>query len=75
MNRHNISLALLGVAATAALAPASAPAQPKRDVGTPAKARVITFKRVSSPTSTFPSITSANPHGRSRGPGAGAGLL
>ena len=68
MNRHNIALALalLGLA-TGALAPAGALAQPTRDVAA--------VQQDHDPAIAPWSITFTNPLGRSRGPGAGAGLL
>jgi hypothetical protein len=65
----------LGVAAIAALAPASALAQPMHDQPVPAKPHADAAHRDHRPTGTPQSITFTNPLGRSRGPGAGAGLL
>ena len=76
--RHRRTLALLGLAATAALsalAPTGALAQPIHDTATPANAHAEAVHRDHSPTATRQSITFTNPLGRSRGPGAGAGLL
>jgi hypothetical protein len=73
---HRRLLALaLGLAAIAALAPAGALAQPTHDAATPPKAHAEVVHRDHSPTATRQSITFTNPLGRSRGPGAGAGLL
>jgi hypothetical protein len=74
MHYYNIALAL-GVAAIAALLPAGALAQPMHDAATPAKARADAVHRHHSRSATPTSITFTNPLGRSRGPGAGAGLL
>jgi hypothetical protein len=52
-------------------APAAAPAQPIHDVYTPATAAHWR----DGPSASQPSLTFTNPLGRSRGPGAGAGLL
>jgi hypothetical protein len=73
--RHLNALALLGLAATAALAPTGALARPAHDAAAPANAYVGTVDQDHSPSSTRPSMTFTNPLGRSRGPGAGAGLL
>ena len=73
--RHRPLRALaLGLAAIAALMPAGALAQPIYDAA-PAKAQADAVHRHHAPSATRPSITFANPLGRSRGPGAGAGLL
>jgi hypothetical protein len=72
--RRLVALAL-GLAAIAALAPAGALAQPTHDAATPPKAHADAVHRDHSPTATRQSITFTNPLGRSRGPGAGAGLL
>jgi hypothetical protein len=79
MHHHNVAFALptehaarhrrrlralaLGLGAIAALAPAAANAQ------------VDAIHRHHSPAATHQSITFTNPLGRSRGPGAGGGLL
>src|SRR5215207_10678973 len=60
-----------GLAAIAALTPASALAQPTHDAATPAKAQACAVHRNHEPTATGQSITFTNPLGRSRGPGAG----
>ena len=73
--RHLRALALLGLAATAALAPTGALAMPTHDAATPTNAHVDTVYQDHNPSATRPSITFNNPLGRSRGPGAGAGLL
>jgi hypothetical protein len=73
--RHLGALVLLGLAATAALTPAPAPAQPTRDVAAAANAHVHAIHRSHHASAAYPSITFTNPLGRSRGPGAGAGLL
>jgi len=65
----------LGLAAIAALTPASALAQPTHDTATPASADIDAAHRHHPPSVMGPSITFTNPLGRSRGPGAGAGLL
>jgi hypothetical protein len=64
----------LGLAAIATLAPTSAIAQPAHDAA-PAKTNVDAGRPDHSPSATRPSITFTNPLDRSRGPGAGAGLL
>jgi hypothetical protein len=74
--RHRRLRALaLGLAAIAALMPAGALAQPIHDAAAPAKAQADAVHRHHAPSATRPSITFTNPLGRSRGPGAGAGLL
>jgi hypothetical protein len=75
MHQHKIALVLAGLAAIAAGAPAGALAQPAHDAAAPAKAQVKAVHRHHNPSATRPSITFTNPLGRSRGPGAGAGLL
>jgi hypothetical protein len=65
----------LGVAAIAALWPTSAAAQPAHDLATLAKGQPELVHRHHGQSTTRPSITFTNPLGRSRGPGAGAGLL
>jgi hypothetical protein len=75
-HRRNLrALALIGLAATAALAPTGTLAQPAHAAAAPASAYVGTVDQDHNPSSTRPSITFTNPLGRSRGPGAGAGLL
>ena len=75
MHQHNTALALAALAAIAAGAPAGALAQPPHDPATPAKAHAKAVHRHHNPSATRPSITFTNPLGKSRGPGAGAGLL
>jgi ferric-dicitrate binding protein FerR (iron transport regulator) len=72
--RHRLRALALGLGAIAVLAPAAL-AQPTHDVDTPANTHVDAVHRHHSPAATHPSITFTNPLGRSRGPGAGAGLL
>jgi hypothetical protein len=73
--RRRLRAVTLGLAAIAALTPASALAQPTHDAATPASADVAAAHRHHPPSVMGPSITFTNPLGRSRGPGAGAGLL
>ena len=73
--RRRLRTVTLGLAAIAALTPASARAQPTHDAATPAKAQAQAVHRHHEPTATRQSITFTNPLGRSRGPGSGAGLL
>jgi ferric-dicitrate binding protein FerR (iron transport regulator) len=73
--RRRLRAVVLGLAAIAALTPASALAQPTHDAATPAKAQAQAVHLHHGPTATRQSITFTNPLGRSRGPGAGAGLL
>jgi hypothetical protein len=77
--RHRLRALALGLAAIAALTPAGALAQPIHDAATPAKTpaktRADAAHRHHDPSATRTSITFTNPLGRSRGPGAGAGLL
>ena len=73
--RHRLRALALGVAAIAALAPAGALAQPAHERATPATKLAKAFHHDHSPNTTHGSITFTNPLGRSRGPGAGAGLL
>jgi hypothetical protein len=72
--RHCLSASALTLAAVAALAPTGAPAQPARNDAASANPHVDAVHRYHGP-SARPSITFTNPLGRSRGPGAGAGLL
>jgi ferric-dicitrate binding protein FerR (iron transport regulator) len=65
----------LGFAAIAALLPAGALGQPIHDAATLAKAQADAVQQHLDPSATRASITFTNPLGRSRGPGAGAGLL
>jgi hypothetical protein len=74
-HRRRLRALALGLAAIAALLPAGALAQPIHDAATPAKARADAVHRYHDPNATRTSITFTNPLGRSRGPGAGAGLL
>jgi hypothetical protein len=73
--RRRLRAVALGLAAIAALTPASALAQPTHDAATPASADVAAAHRHHPPSVMGPSITFTNPLDRSRGPGAGAGLL
>jgi hypothetical protein len=72
--RHGFRTLAVLVAA-AALAPAGALAQPTHDATTPANSRTATLHHDGTPGATPWSITFTNPLDRSRGPGAGAGLL
>jgi hypothetical protein len=74
-HRRRVRALALGLAAIAALLPAGALAQPIHDAATPAKARADAVQAHHDPSATRASITFTNPLGRSRGPGAGAGLL
>jgi hypothetical protein len=74
-HRQRVRALGLGLAAIAVLAPTGALAQPAHDTATPARAQVEPVQRHHNPSATRPSITFTNPRGRSRGPGAGAGLL
>jgi hypothetical protein len=74
-NRRSLRALALGLAAIAALMPAGALAQPIHDAAAPDKAQADAVHRHHGPSATRPSITFTNPLGRSRGPGAGAGLL
>jgi hypothetical protein len=74
-HRRRLRALALGLAAIAALAPTGALAQPTHDAATPASAHVEEVHRHHGPSAARPSITFTNPLGRSRGPGAGAGLL
>jgi hypothetical protein len=72
--RHRrVRAVVLGLAAIAAITPASALAQPTHDPVTPAKTQAQAVHRHHEPAATRQSITFTNPLGRSRG--AGAGLL
>jgi hypothetical protein len=73
-HRHRLRALGLGLA-VAALAPAGALAQPAHDAATPAKAQAEPVQRHHNRATMRPSITFTNPLDRSRGPGAGAGLL
>jgi hypothetical protein len=72
MHRRTITLSIVAIAA---LMPAGALAQPMQDAAAPDKARAHAVHRHHGPGATRPSITFTNPGGRSRGPGAGGGLL
>jgi hypothetical protein len=76
-HRRRLRALALGLGAIVVLAPAGAFAQRMPDVDTSAKAHPDAVHRHHSPpvTSSRQSITFTNPLGRSRGPGAGAGLL
>jgi hypothetical protein len=73
--RRRLRALALGLGAIAVLAPAGALAQPTHDGDTPANTHVDAVDRHHGSAATHPSITFTNPLGRSRGPGAGAGLL
>jgi hypothetical protein len=73
--RHRFRALALGLTAIAALAPTGALAQPAHDLATPANKVAKAVHHDHSPSTTPGSITFTNPLGRSRGPGAGAGLL
>jgi hypothetical protein len=71
--RHAIIAALLAIGA---LAPtAGALAQPAHEIGTSTNKHATPIARDHHPHATPGAITFTNPLGRSRGPGAGAGLL
>jgi hypothetical protein len=72
---HTLRALTVGLAAIAALLPAGALAQPVHNAAAPTKAHAEAVHRHHQPSGTRPSITFTNPLGRSRGPGAGAGLL
>jgi hypothetical protein len=74
MHHHHSIATALALTAIVTLAPAEALAQPAHDAAAAANARADTVHR-HHPSATRPSITFTNPLGRSRGPGAGAGLL
>jgi hypothetical protein len=73
--RRRLRALALGLGAIAALAPGSALDQPTHDHPAPAKQHAGAAHRGHGPSATPRSITFTNPLGRSRGPGAGAGLL
>jgi hypothetical protein len=73
--RRRLRALALGLGAIALLAPTSVFAQPPHDLAAPAHAHGDAVHRHHSRVATHPSITFTNPLGRSRGPGAGAGLL
>ena len=72
--RHLHALALLGLTAAAVITPTSAFAVPMHDAGSLAEAKAGPV-RPDDRSVRYPSITFTNPLHRSRGPGAGAGLL
>jgi hypothetical protein len=72
---HRLRALALALAAIAALAPAGALAQPARDVAIPADEPAEAVRCDPRPRATSQTTRFANPLGRSRGPGAGAGLL
>ena len=74
MYHDHIALAL-GLAAITALTPAAALAQPTDNVPRPAIKHARAVDRPPRPLATPGTITFTNPLGRSRGPGAGGGLL
>jgi hypothetical protein len=74
-HRRRLRALALGFAAIAALLPAGALGQPIYDAATPAKAQADAVQKHRDPSATRASITFTNPLARSRGPGAGAGLL
>jgi hypothetical protein len=74
-HRRRLRALALALVAITALAPSGALAQPTHDAATPANTQAPAGHRHHSPGATRPSITFTNPLGRSRGPGAGAGLL
>ena len=73
--RHLHALVLLGLIVAAITAPTSAFAVPMRDAATPADAKAGSVRPDDQRSVRYPSITFTNPLHRSRGPGAGAGLL
>jgi hypothetical protein len=73
--RQRLRTLALVVAAVAAVAPAGALAQPAYDDTTPANSPTDAVHHDHTRSATVRSITFTNPLGRSRGPGAGAGLL
>jgi hypothetical protein len=71
--RHAIAAALIAIGA---LSPTTgALAQPAHDAGTSTNEHATAVARNHHPRATPGAITFTNPLGRSRGPGAGAGLL
>jgi hypothetical protein len=72
--RYRLRALALGLAVIAGVAPAAALARPAHDLATPANESAHALDRDHT-SSAAPSITFTNPLGRSRGPGAGAGLL
>ena len=73
--RQRLCTLALAVAAGAALAPAGAVAQRAHDDTTLANSLTAAVHRDHTRSATVRSITFTNPLHRSRGPGAGAGLL
>ena len=73
--RHLHALALLGLIIAAVTAPTSAFAVPMQDAAAPADAKVGSVRPDDRRSVRYPSITFTNPLHRSRGSGAGAGLL
>jgi hypothetical protein len=73
--RRRLRALALALAAIAALAPTGALARPMHDAAAPARAHAEGVHRHHNPSATRRPITFTNPLGRSRGPGAGAGLL
>ncbi len=74
-HRRPLRTLAVGLGVIVVLAPAGAFAQPAPDVDTSANAHGDAVHRHHSPPATCESITFTNPLARSRGPGAGAGLL
>jgi hypothetical protein len=74
-HRRGLRALALGLAAIAALLPAGALGEPMHDAAAAANAHAERVHPHHSPSATRPGITFNNPLGRSRGPGAGAGLL
>jgi hypothetical protein len=73
--RQRLRTLALAVAAGAALTPAGAVAQPAHDDTTLANSPTAAVHHDHTRGATAPPITFTNPLQRSRGPGAGAGLL
>jgi hypothetical protein len=74
--RHRQRALAAALVAIGTLSPApSALAQPARDAGTSMNQQATLVARDHRPRGTLGTITLTNPLGRSRGPGAGAGLL
>jgi len=73
--RQRLQTLVLAVAAVAALAPAGALAQPAHGDTTLANSPTDAIHHDHTRSATVQSITFTNPLRRSRGPGAGAGLL